>query len=138
MNAERWKLVDDVLQSALDRAPEERDAFLRRACAGDDTLELEVRSLLTSDGRAGEFLESPALEVAAKAMAHRRGVDADGSADFPIGRALSHYRIVGGLGGGGVWGPTGGAWYTRRRIRGSSALSLSSFCPANPPATRVP
>ncbi len=102
MNAERWKLVDDVLQSALDRAPEERDAFLRRACAGDETLELEVRSLLTSDGRAGEFLESPALEVAAKALAQRRGVDADGSADFPIGRTISHYRIVGRLGDGGM------------------------------------
>ena len=48
MDSERWKQVDDVLQSVLDRAPEERDAFLRHACADDEALEREVRSLLTS------------------------------------------------------------------------------------------
>src|ERR1022692_2658944 len=61
MDSERWKQVNEVLQSALDRAPEERDAFLRSACAGDETLEREVRSLLTSDERAGKFLEAPAI-----------------------------------------------------------------------------
>jgi hypothetical protein len=34
MQPERWKQVDDVLQSALDRAPHQRDAFLQQACAG--------------------------------------------------------------------------------------------------------
>jgi hypothetical protein len=34
MQPERWKQVDDVLQSALDRAPYQRDAFLQQACAG--------------------------------------------------------------------------------------------------------
>ena len=47
MDPKRWKQVDDVLQSALDRAPEQRDAFLREACGGDEALEREVRSLLT-------------------------------------------------------------------------------------------
>ena len=102
MNAERWKLVDDVLQAALDCAPEDRDEFLRHACSGDETLECEVRSLLTSDAQAAEFLESPALEAAARALAHRQGVDARGSADFPAGRIVSHYRIAGKLGGGGM------------------------------------
>jgi hypothetical protein len=35
MNSERWKQVDEVLQSALDCPAEERESFLRRACAGD-------------------------------------------------------------------------------------------------------
>ena len=30
MDSERWKQVDDVLQSVLDRPPEERETLLRR------------------------------------------------------------------------------------------------------------
>jgi hypothetical protein len=29
MDSERWKRVDSLLQAALERPPEERDAFLR-------------------------------------------------------------------------------------------------------------
>ena len=69
MDSERWKRVDNLLQAALERAPGERDAFLRQACAGDEAIEREVRSLLASQQRAGSFLESPAIEVAARAIA---------------------------------------------------------------------
>ena len=101
MDAERWKQVDEVLQAALDCAPEERDAFLRKACAGDETLEREVRSLLASEEQAGKFLENPALEVAARALA-RRQHSASESSDFQTGQTISHYRIVGKLGAGGM------------------------------------
>jgi hypothetical protein len=38
MDSERWKQVDSLLQSVLERPPEEREAFLRHACAGDEAL----------------------------------------------------------------------------------------------------
>jgi hypothetical protein len=42
VNTERWKLVDDLLQSALQLAPERRDEFLQKACSGDAALIAEV------------------------------------------------------------------------------------------------
>ena len=51
MNPERWQQIDNLLQSALACASEERPAFLAQACAGDEPLRLEVESLLASHGK---------------------------------------------------------------------------------------
>src|SRR5579863_4146822 len=102
MDSERWKRVDSLLQAALDRPPEERDTFLRQATAGDEALEREVRSLLASQREAGSFLESPALEVAAQALGRQQSNATPESSGFSVGATVSHYRIVGKLGGGGM------------------------------------
>ena len=102
MDSDRWKQVDNLLHATLERPPEERDAFLRHACTGDQELEREVRSLLASDEQVGSFLDSPAMEVAARDLSdqHSPQQSDDESSDFPIGATVSHYRIVGKLGGG--------------------------------------
>ena len=60
-------------------------AFLRQACAGDEELRREVESLLSYETETAMFLDRPALEVAARALAvdRRNGM---------IGRTLGHYR----------------------------------------------
>src|ERR1700680_3123574 len=99
MDSDRWKQLDSLLQSALERLPEERDAFLQQSCAGDQALEREVRSLLVLEQEAESFLESPAIKVAAGALGReQKNQQEDG--DFHHGRTISHYRIAVKLGGG--------------------------------------
>lgn len=46
MEAKRMSTAADVFADALERAPEERPAFFRHACAGDPEMLAEVESLL--------------------------------------------------------------------------------------------
>jgi eukaryotic-like serine/threonine-protein kinase len=96
MKPERWQQVDQLFQAALERAPEERTAFVSAACGVDDSLRREVEALLAADGAAESFIEAPAYAVAAPLLV---GGEHDASL---VGQHLGHYRIVARLGKGGM------------------------------------
>jgi serine/threonine-protein kinase len=95
MKAERWKQVNDLFQSAVERAPGERAAFLDEACQDDADLRCEVESLLTSHVRAENFIESPAFETAPELLI------SDGAGAL-IGELIGHYLIERLIGVGGM------------------------------------
>ena len=95
MKAERWQQVNDLFQSAAERAPEERASFLDEGCHGDEGLRREVESLLASYERAENFIESPAFEVAPELLTNDR-------AGALVGELIGHYRIESLIGVGGM------------------------------------
>ena len=65
MDLDHWKQLDSLLQSVLERPLEERDAFLRHACAGDEPLERRIRALLVAqDDRAPAMPDIPTSKEA--------------------------------------------------------------------------
>ena len=95
MKPERWQRVEQLVHSALKLGEKQRADFLRHACGGDEALRHEVDRLLAHEQTAKSFLEAPALEMAAKAMAE----EPDRAL---VGRQIGAYRITSLLGAGGM------------------------------------
>ena len=69
MERDRWEQIERLYHAALEREPGGREAFLDEACAGDEALRREVAELLACDVPNDSFIQSPAIEIAARAMA---------------------------------------------------------------------
>jgi serine/threonine-protein kinase len=95
MKPERWLQIEELCQAVLDRTEEQRASFLDSRCAGDEALRREVESLLRYQEPAHNFIEAPALEVAARVVA------ADQARPL-ISDRMSHYRVLSLLGAGGM------------------------------------
>jgi eukaryotic-like serine/threonine-protein kinase len=99
MEAERWQRVEALYHSALRIPADQRVAFLEDSCAGDASLLEEVESLIARQSEAADFLETPALEVAARRIAQARQ---EGQGDPIIGCTVDHFRVLETLGSGGM------------------------------------
>jgi serine/threonine protein kinase len=88
--------ISDLYHRALECTPEERSAFLRESCDGDEVLREEVESLLRFESDSARFLERPAATVATDVVAIASG----GSS--MVNRQLGPYTIVAPLGSGGM------------------------------------
>src|SRR5438105_5774631 len=95
MKPERWEQVAQLHRAALEHGASERTAFLQEACAGDEGLRREVESLLAYEKQAEAFMESPALEIAAKKIAQ------DQTRSL-LGQRLGSYQVLSLLGAGGM------------------------------------
>jgi len=89
-----WTTVKRIHQSALDKDPSERAAFVDESCGGDETLRREVYSLLTYGADAESFLERPAVDIAP--------VPSESHQTTLVGRTVSHYQVLSLLGAGGM------------------------------------
>jgi eukaryotic-like serine/threonine-protein kinase len=95
MKPERWRQVDQLFRAALERAPEERAAFIGEACGNDHSLRGEVEALLAADGQAGSFIETPAYAMVAPLLV------ADETPSL-VGRSIGHYQVISLVGKGGM------------------------------------
>jgi serine/threonine protein kinase len=69
MDKQHWQQIETLYHAALERAPDERAAFLADACAEYSDLLREVEEFLRRDGMAESFMQRNAL-----AAAHEKGV----------------------------------------------------------------
>jgi non-specific serine/threonine protein kinase/serine/threonine-protein kinase len=104
MTREQWHKVKAIVFEAQALAPSSRAAFVAKACAGDDSLQREVSSLLESMELAQHRYETPAFDPR-DAGPLLQSVIAGGGQDAPIammGRRIGPYEIQREVGRGGM------------------------------------
>src|SRR5215207_9078899 len=94
MTPERWRRIDELFHSALERDGAGRAAFLREACAGDEALRSEVEKLVAAHEKDGSFIDSPAY-ADTQLLVDRQAV-------LNAGQRLGPYKVIGHIGSGGM------------------------------------
>ena len=102
MTPERWEMVSDLFEAALEKEPHERSAFLARMCGSDDELRTEVQSLIREHESGGELLVRPPIDASALLRDAWRQAIEPLIPDLQAGTIVANrYRIDASLGRGG-------------------------------------
>lgn len=100
---DEWAALDGLLDAALDRAPHERPAFLREACAGDEDKRRRLERLVAWAEQEDARLTpgGPLAGALFEEVAHGLGASVSEDVLLP-GSPLGPYQVVGLLGSGGM------------------------------------
>jgi len=99
MTREQWLRVKTITAAALEQPESRRPGFVTDACAGDEPLEQEVRSLLFSAVSASALFEAPVFAAASAVNVIEQATRA---AAPRIGGRFGPYRILKEIGRGGM------------------------------------
>ena len=94
MGPERWQQVERIYHAVAARPRDEWTTMLDRECGGDADLRVEVERMLAAESRGIGFLDSPAMEVIARALA--------AATPMRPGSRFGPYEIGALLGAGGM------------------------------------
>ncbi len=100
MKPERWRKIEHLYHAALGRDPAQREAYLLDACHNDPDLRREIEELLAYQERADSFIETPAVNIAARREAAILATEA--RLRLAAGVRLGPYEILQPLGAGGM------------------------------------
>lgn len=87
--------IEEVFHAAMSCDPEERRAYLGRACAGDAVMLREVESLVAASDSSSGLLDETGVTLAMKVMGARPD-------DSMAGQTVGFYTILSWLGQGGM------------------------------------
>ncbi|HEX9960039.1 MAG TPA: serine/threonine-protein kinase, partial [Pyrinomonadaceae bacterium] len=103
ISATRWKKIEDIFQTALDKpAPEMREAYLAEACAGDEKLRFEVEKLLAQFDEAEDYADLDETEPDNRSLLSTLLSSDKDDEDPVIGNRLGAYRVEAEIGRGGM------------------------------------
>lgn len=95
----RWQQIEEFYHEALKRAPATRAAYLAEVCTGDEVMRRKVEALLAYDDSSGDFIEKPALDLAAQAFVEEQTTL---PLQLQTGHELGTYQLLELLGRGGM------------------------------------
>src|SRR5262245_18003414 len=94
--------VRDLFVAAVKLPPEQWEAILGGACAGDDEVHRQVSDLLREHQQAGNCLDRPAAQLRATGDFDPHGDGAAAAAQEGLGTAIGPYKLLELIGEGGM------------------------------------